>query len=395
MTSIAPTNLRPLSKDHSELLNIIRALSAFFILFAHITLIYFLPRYGSHSNFFFYSDAFMQYPLMALIVLSGFCITYDSLNLMQRNNHQLPVKHFFFKRLTRLYPALLFSLILTLIAFLILTHGCFTCTYHFKPTPLKVYGLNAIHIDFKHFFAPLLFLHGLFIGKYPPTMNLPLWTLSYEFWYYILFVFIMLMITKRYRKTASTLTTLLLAYMVLTLHFQFLLIALAWLAGALLAYSYSSNKLFSNGAKHIIFLLLMLILVIFTATYFSRGRSIFLPINNLGYIIQASTGLILALLFALILCFNIPIKNVFAHKLAGHAKSSYTLYVLHYPLLLLSFHFTWKYVRQWPTLFIVFVIIAYSLVIIYLCKKCAIVLENKTLYRNLLSKVFSKKNMLL
>ncbi len=212
MSTTRPTTLRPLSKDHSELLNIIRALSAFTILSTHVIMMYLFPRYGVKGLFGYIMLVFPPYALMALAIISGFLITYSSLNLIQKNNSQLPVKEFLFKRFLRLYPALLFSIILMIVSFLIISHFCLTCVYHYVPPGAKFSLLKSLSIIPKNYLATLAFLQGIFIGPDAPTMNLPLWTLSYEFWYYILFMCITLIFVNKRYIIGSGLLTLLLAY---------------------------------------------------------------------------------------------------------------------------------------------------------------------------------------
>ncbi len=357
-------------------------------------MIYLLPRYGVHGLFYFYIFSFPQIGLMALIILSGFFITYDSLNLIQRNNFQLPVKLFFFKRLTRLYPALIFSLLITVIVFLIITHGCLSCTYHNVSPNIKFSFLNSASLPPKNYFSTLFFLQGIFIGKDAPVMNLPLWTLSYEFWYYILFVLIASIITRKHRKLGACMFAFIIIYMIAFNHLRFLLVAFIWLSGALIALAYRSNKLFSNEANQPIFLLFALLVIICTVSYWVDGRNVFVPSGNVGYFIQTCLALILALIIAIIIRLNVSFKKTFCKKLATYSRSSYTLYVLHYPILLMSFHFTWPHIQHWPTLAIALVIVVYSLLIIYFSKKCATVLENKALFRRALSPLFLKRKYL-
>ncbi len=354
-------------------------------------MIYLYPLYGFKGLFGFFILAFPPYALMALAIISGFLITYSSLNLIHKNNSRLPIKEFLFKRFIRLYPALLFSVCLMIISFLIISHFCITCIYHYTPPGAKFSLLQSLSIVPKNYLASLAFLQGIFIGPDAPTMNLPLWTLSYEFWYYILFMFITLIFVNKRYIIGSGLLTLLLAYMLVFHQFHFLFLSIVWLSGVILALSYASNRLFSNEYKPIFFLLLTALIMICIASLVTFGHYILIPISNHSFFVQTCFALILTLLLSMFLHLNIPLKKRFFKRLAGCANFSYTLYMMHYPLLLLSFHFTWGYIQHWPTLAIVFVMLIYSLIIIYFCKKCAIVLENKTLYRNVLSRIFNQK----
>lgn len=381
---------KPLSKDHSTLLNIIRALSAFGILFTHTFMIFLLPRYGLFGSFKSFLFSYPQYFAMALIVLSGFCITYSTLHLLKQNNFQLSPTQFLFKRLIRLYPALLLAIAISVFAFLIFTHGCFTCKFHYTPNNVKASFLKTTYLNPKIYFASLFFLHGLFIGHLAPMMNRALWTLSYEFWYYICFMLITLAIINKQRKVGFGLLLLILLYMTWFHQIAFLFLSIVWLSGVFLALSYASNKLFEKDfLPSAVFAILILAILFFIMLHFYGHRVL---ISSLIYKANLFTevvlSLILMLLFAIFLQLNIPIRAPILKKFANCSKFSYTLYIIHYPLLLLSFYFTWPIIQYWPTPAIVAFMIPIGLIIILISQKCAIIFENKLLFKKMLAKIF-------
>lgn len=143
-------------------------------------LIYFLSGFGHEA-------------VMVFFVLSGFFISSNVLK--QVNANRWSWKHYLIQRGSRLWivlaPALLFTAILDLSGLAISTNTeLYNGDTHNGVINYSILERTTPGI----FFGNILFLQSIQIDTY--GSNSPLWSLSYEFWYYILFPSLFLAIRK-------------------------------------------------------------------------------------------------------------------------------------------------------------------------------------------------------
>lgn len=150
---------------HSSLipaLELIRGLASIEVFFSHLFLVFSfnnLPPWGRP----FWMEAFLTFGSLAVViffVLSGLVIA-----LSQRQNHR-DAGHFMRARLRRLGPLYLVAMVLAFAVDRLVTH----------------------HFVLKPVWAHLLFLQSFQTPAAPLfRSNLPLWSLSYEFYFYLFF----------------------------------------------------------------------------------------------------------------------------------------------------------------------------------------------------------------
>jgi peptidoglycan/LPS O-acetylase OafA/YrhL len=138
----------------SSLLDMIRFLAAFMVLLYHAG-VFFIPGYQA---------------VMVFFVLSGYFISSSVLKLIRENKWSW--SFYLINRITRLWIVLLPALLMTL----------FWAGMNFK-----FYGVTGIadDLNWKVFIGNCVFLQDISFPVY--GSNGPLWSLTYEFWYYILF----------------------------------------------------------------------------------------------------------------------------------------------------------------------------------------------------------------
>jgi peptidoglycan/LPS O-acetylase OafA/YrhL len=174
------------------------------------------------------------------------------------------------------------------------------------------------HVIIEHLNTGLLFSNLFMLQSfYTETLgsNLPLWSLSFEFWFYCLFGLLMIAVFQKYRWQVWSLILIL----ILLLGSKFLLYFLIWCIG--LAVGFLNIKIIKNP-----FLALLLFMVC-------------LIISRLDLIpIQYFADLLVAMSFGIFLLSMKGIHNSFLCKtekinslLAGF---SYSLYLIHFPLML-------------------------------------------------------------
>jgi len=174
----------------SNHLDLIRGLAAVAVLVYHVRYKFFLaygdlPRHDWLTLLFYTATSFGKDAVMVFFVLSGYFISGSIFR--DRATGRWSWKRYLVNRLTRLWLVLLPGLLLTLL---------------WDTLGLSLYGSNPVYTGaprpWEHDYFPVadrfsvttFFANAVFLQTIlaPPFgSNDPLWSLSYEFWYYILF----------------------------------------------------------------------------------------------------------------------------------------------------------------------------------------------------------------
>ncbi len=304
-------NLR--ASDH---LNFIRSFAAVMVLFAHLRSCFFVPYEHIASPTFVVKCLFIlsgwgSEAVIIFFVLSGFLVGASGYSQIRNNTYSWQT--YLISRFTRLYVVLIPSLALS---FLVVYFGDGVFLGASKHPDI---GLNALVNN-------MLFLQtrtSTFAG------NLPLWSLSNEFWYYVLFPCLMLFLTtKSMAKKVGYFSLQMLIFLLIgkekSLYF------IIWLMGVgvylLKPYSLLAHK---PRLRTIISTLPLIgLAVVFILSHFYHAHL------RLSYDF-ANAGFFSIFLY-LILQNKTLSSNDWYHKFATETSGcSYTLYLVHYPLLLL------------------------------------------------------------
>ncbi|TWE04162.1 peptidoglycan/LPS O-acetylase OafA/YrhL [Peribacillus frigoritolerans] len=313
-------------------LDFIRGVAAILVLINHFRNIFFVKFEDiDYPNIFLkllYSFAGLGHQaVIVFFVLSGFFISNSVLTNVYKNNWSW--KYYLINRFTRLYVVLIPVL---LIGFILDVVGSNVFDYSFFPRNIES------NLKISVLFGNLFFLQEIFV----PVLgsNGPLWSLSYEFWYYILFpclLFIFVNRKSKFKVIIYCIFTILLALVLGIRNIEILSYFLIWLLGALILVS---PPISFKRNRHKI-LVKLLVFLSFIAT---------LGISRLGLISSVFVGdLLLSITFSVLIyitihlktSFNIflklkPLYYVISKKIAGF---SFTLYLFHYPLLIFLFAF--------------------------------------------------------
>ncbi len=160
----------------SIFLDLVRGISAILVVMEHLSSRLF-EGYGNLENpnllvKFLYLLNFLGNPAVIIFfVLSGLFISRSVLIAVFENKWSW--KSYLINRFSRLFIVLIPALILT---FILDSFASNFLGYESYDNPFS---------NLKEFIGNLLFLQGVFVGFY--GSNAPLWSLSYEFWYYMLF----------------------------------------------------------------------------------------------------------------------------------------------------------------------------------------------------------------
>lgn len=223
-----------MNKSASLYLDFLRVIAAFGVLFVHANLSFF-------SNGLYLREELGHKLVMVFFVLSGYLIAFT----VDKNNKGA-IKYLV-DRTSRLYSVVFPALILT---FILDFSG-----KHFNPSAYS--GQVAPENQMLRYLLNLTFLSQIWGLSTKPSSNGPFWSISYEFWYYMLFAaYIYLKGAKRY--IVSVLICLLIGL-------KIILLFPVWIFGCL-AYGLSNKYQMSVKASLLLFFLSLLIII--TLTFF-------------------------------------------------------------------------------------------------------------------------------
>jgi peptidoglycan/LPS O-acetylase OafA/YrhL len=262
--------------------------------------------------------------VIVFFILSGFLV--GSTVLAQNGDGRWDFRGYFTRRLVRLYTVLVPGLLLTaawdgLGLHLFGAEGLYGG--HLAAPHLTMPDVR-VTLSLRYFLGNLAFLQHLFIA--PFGTNGPLWSLSYEFWAYLLFP---LLVRAGVAATtgAARAALLLLAALILSAGgFKLDLYFCVWLMGAGLAAWFRSATLpeRSAGVQALGWLVFVLAVLL--------GRSSKLSDWYADPLLGAATAVLLGLTLRGDARPS-PVRAPSARAAAWLAGFSYTLYVAHYPVL--------------------------------------------------------------
>lgn len=327
--------------NRNILFDLIRGVSAIIVMFSHLRNIMFID-YSALQNkdsiitklFYFFTGLGHQ-AVMIFFVLSGFFVGGAVIN----KNRVFKFSDYLIARLNRLWVVLIPALIFTL--------GIDLIVDYISPEVIKGQYLTVMNSgpsdsyssSFKTFLSNIFFLQTIYSPVY--GSNGPLWSLANEFWYYILFplMFIAFKNKSSYKIFIRILSFILFIILSLMIHDK-LEGYLIWLLGVTIFALYQSEIKIRN--MFISNLLIIASIVIF---------SIAIVISKKDYFSETflmSNDFFIGICFSLFI-FSIKnsrffeIKNIYLSKFSIWLSNiSFTLYVIHFPLLMLIFSLFYK-----------------------------------------------------
>lgn len=321
---------RALSPGASAHLDMIRAIAACAVMWGHLRALFFvdmrhLQRAGWLLKAMYFFTGFGHQAVMVFFVLSGFLIS--STVIKSHLSGSWSWGDYAINRSTRLYvvliPGLLFGLLWDQAG-----------SSRFASTGIYTHAISnlgaaipADNLTAGNFFGNLFFLQTILCPTF--GSNGPLWSLANEFWYYVLFPVVLsagLAWRRKFTKAAIPLTALALC-LAFFLGLDKFIGFLVWMSGCVLVFAYSRLRLRTNFR---LFLYLMASSFVFWGALFEARTSTSTMLGS-----DLSVGIAFALLLYGILQLDIsansPRYTGISRQLAGF---SYSLYVLHFPMLL-------------------------------------------------------------
>jgi peptidoglycan/LPS O-acetylase OafA/YrhL len=296
-------------------------MSASLVVFSHLRSIIFksydqVSNHGLLNKTFYFFTGLGHQAVIIFFVLSGYLVGGSIVN--QLNKGTFNIKSYIINRISRLYIVLLPALFLTV---LLDKLGTIFDRVGLYSNKLNIYSLGFSVIDrstFQHFFASFFMLQNIVLP--PLGSNSPLWSLCYEFWYYLMFPCLCFLIIYRKKRVKSLIAPLILIVLIVYfLPFSIMQYFLIWAIGLIPIY-------FSFKKEYYKYILLALLIFWLTLKN--------VQLNPYFY------DLILGTIASLLVCsYQNHDQGLSTKSLVINEKLSsfsYSLYLVHFPVIMLS-----------------------------------------------------------
>ena len=305
-------------------LDLARGIAAIMVMIGHLRSYLFVApselEYVSLTDkLFYFVTGFGREAVVTFFVLSGFFITKSIVGMVDRN--QWSWHSYLINRLARLWTVLIPALLLTLLwdqLGITLTGsgyyaGDFLEQYERGPSA------PGIELGLLTFFGNVFFLQNIETAVY--GTNFPLWSLSYEFWYYILFPLAFVPFVTKQNLIKKICSAVLFCLLVAWLPKDVLLLGFVWLCGSAVYYINSRSSL-AEKFHHPIVLVLSFLALGMVLTVSRVG------ILNQGIVVD----LLIGVAFSLVMLGLIPRKprqKAYGAVATVSSNMSYSLYLVH------------------------------------------------------------------
>jgi peptidoglycan/LPS O-acetylase OafA/YrhL len=329
-----PRNIfRPvdLSPDASGYLDIIRSLAAITVMFGHCRAFYFVdyqhvaPSVNSLPvRALYFLTGFGHQAVMVFFVLSGLFISSSVLRSLNQSTWRW--RNYIVDRGVRLYLVLVPGLLLGALWDLVGVHFFNHSGIYSAPLAAFGDGIPAQRLNLSSFFGCLFFLQTRFttvLGS-----NGPLWSLFNEFWYYVLFPVLIALILSAKSRSFTVVLYFGIAIFAVWVLGGALPGFVVWLAGACVALTSRYFRFAVSRNWPVILYTLGAAALAATCLFVARAQR-----GSLGS--DLAVGLSVALLTHGIVQLRVPLGLIGRRLAKTFAGFSYSLYVLHFPVLLL------------------------------------------------------------
>jgi peptidoglycan/LPS O-acetylase OafA/YrhL len=347
-------------ESNFEWFDLFRGIAAILVLIGHVRALSFYPYSEGDTDIvgklFFFITGFGHQAVIIFFVLSGFFIIRSIHETSQ--NHSWNTWDYLFNRLSRLWIVLLPSLVLTLLWDTIgMTSFPNASTYageiEFMEGVSPTGKLNSLI-----FLGNLFFLQNIRVPTY--GSNGALWSLTNEFWYYLLFPLVYFSSIKYYRWKFRFALAVFAIGLIMFIGESIALYFIVWLMGGLLYILIRQRIRFISSPISLLFMLFL-----FIGTMGSIRLSIYPNIFN-----DFTLGITTVFLFASLE--PLAVKNKLLKEVSKSLSNvSYSVYVMHLSFavflvtLLLKERMIWSYVNFLYYLFMVLTVIFYCIVMYY------------------------------
>lgn len=311
---------------HLEKFDALRGVAALIVFVSHVVELYWVRLLGADAPLARLAAAAGRHAVLVFFLLSGYLITLSILENRRRTG-TFSAREYLASRIARIHPPLVGALALMSGVWLII---------HLGRLPGSVaYGLPgdlfvmrpSYEIQPSRIVTSLLMLGGL-TGPNPP-----LWSLYFEFQLYMLALLVALAATRSAMRAPAALGAVL-GGIALSIHNPtFVLFALVWCTGAAAA-------LWADRAETVRGRLRPFVLLVAAGLGIAALRDPWVLASTGHGLASGLVQIALCGLYAYAMFLSKVLDEALPPALAGTGRYSYTLYVVHYPLLFLLLSLT-------------------------------------------------------
>ncbi|MEA5456991.1 acyltransferase [Sinomonas sp. JGH33] len=327
-------------------LNVIRSAAALLVVLGHVRILFF----EDYSNASHYSGSALLYSVTSLgseavivfFVLSGYWVGGGALSRLRRGTFTW--RSYSMGRLTRLWLVLVPALVLTLI---VDQAGriSFSGSDIYAKTSLYAGVPSTISYSPATFLGNLLFVQSIHVSEY--GLNKPLWSLAYEFWYYLLFPAALMLVWKGISMWLRVAGGAVLVLGAAIAGPTVLLLFPAWLVGAVVAAYKQPIARVIMGLRPGTLGTLRCIGALGTLAAMVFAHEVVLPSRLGAWIISLAAGCMLCFFVSDVAWRGRPGRVLSA--ISSTAHFSYSLYAIHMPIVaILAAAFVPEFSRRWP-----------------------------------------------
>jgi peptidoglycan/LPS O-acetylase OafA/YrhL len=321
----APTHLRSPHGAASVHLDALRGIAAVGVCLSHLRDFFFrdytqVAHHGPIMTASYLFTGLGHQWVVVFFVLSGYLVGGSVLRSVAMDRWSW--RGYLLNRLTRLYTVLIPALVLG---------GLLDVAGIHLFGSSGIYGGHAgtheltfdvsTHLHWFILLGNYAFLQGIFVQTF--GSNGPLWSLANEFWYYLAFPPLVFIVWRRSSPWQRALNLLLLAAIVVFVRPAIALLGLIWLMGV--AIHYLPHLPADNAILRRLLILLAIGASLGTLVWCKQYHS-----SSSDYVL----GLVITLLIYILLsCSRTPMPRSYNWTAHALSRSSYTLYLVHVPLL--------------------------------------------------------------
>ncbi len=304
----------------------------------HAFQVFVLPYFGLYGAAHLATSWLATYAVIAFFIVSGFMI-FQSISRHRFENGQLNLKGFLLARFFRIYPPLIAAVLLSFVVYWLIKAYDLHGSVSFRLGGELFLSRERVEFEWDRVLPTLLLFYNVVPLMTPPlSINGPLWTLAYEWWFYMFAGLSGALLSKRSPIRLSLFCGLLLLFLVQPSGILFWVFFIVWNVGFLLGYLHSRDYL----NKPYFWLMAVAIVLLCFLCIWVTGQGTPLkyliePLQRLGTRAHI-TMMFVSLIMTVVLAAAIR-ANCSGRIFVKTSSYSYTLYLIHFPLLLLAFSF--------------------------------------------------------
>jgi peptidoglycan/LPS O-acetylase OafA/YrhL len=320
------------SAAQNHALNVIRSASALMVVLGHVRILFFQDYANVPHNFvtaiLYAFTSLGSEAVIVFFVLSGYWVGGGVISRIRGNNFSWG--SYASSRLTRLWLVLLPALVLTLIVDQI-GRAAFSGSDIYAQTAMYDGVVDEPSYSPLVFLGNLLFMQDIHVVTY--GLNHPLWSLAYEFWYYLLFPALLIAFRRGGSAHGRVVAIALLLAGSFIAGAEVLVLFPAWMAGALVAYQKARIVTWLGTVRQGTLAAARSATFLATLGAMVVAHEVHLP-GVIGHWLVAAV----AALFVLLLIRDVEWSGIAGRSLRSvsqTAHSSYSLYAIHMPVIAL------------------------------------------------------------